>query len=74
MNVKKRLYQPELCKKQQDLHLSINLTRVFIFYKNPPKGRKLRPSTKSLKMARNGIWTQTKPNISNSVTVQKLKN
>jgi len=33
MNVKKRLYQPELCKKQQDFHLSINLTRVFIFYK-----------------------------------------
>lgn len=25
-----------MCKKQQDLQLSINLTGVFVFYKTPP--------------------------------------
>lgn len=48
INSKKRLSQAEVCKKQQDLHLPINLTRVFvfIFYTPPPplpQYRKQRP-------------------------------
>ena len=36
INSKKRLSQAEVCKKQQDLHLPINLTRVFVFiFYNP---------------------------------------
>ena len=35
INSLKRPSGPEICKKQQDLQLSMNLTRVFVFY-NPP--------------------------------------
>ena len=36
INSSKRLSRPEICKKQQDLQLSMNLTRVFVFYNPPP--------------------------------------
>ena len=36
INSLKRLSGPEICKKQQDLQLSMNLTRVFVFYNPPP--------------------------------------
>ena len=55
INSLKRLSGREICKKQQDLQLSMNLTRVFVFYNPPssrpnPKGRKPRLPSKSLKM------------------------
>ena len=55
VNSSKRLSRPDICKKQQDLQLSMNLTRVFVFYNPPPsrpnpKGRKPRLPSKSLKM------------------------
>ena len=60
INSKKRLSQAEVCKKQQDLHLPINLTRVFvfIFYTPPPLYPNVEnkdPPTKHLKMASNGF-------------------
>ena len=36
INSLKRLSGREICKKQQDLQLSMNLTRVFVFYNPPP--------------------------------------
>ena len=36
INSSKRLSRPEICKKQQDLQLSMNLTRVFGYYIPPP--------------------------------------
>ena len=36
INSLKRLSGREICKKQQDLQLSMNLTRVFVFYNRPP--------------------------------------
>ena len=36
INSSKRLSRPEMCKKQQDLQLSMNLSRVFVFYNPPP--------------------------------------
>ena len=36
INSSKRLSRPEICKKQQDFQLSMNLTRVFVFNTPPP--------------------------------------
>lgn len=60
INSKKRLSQAEVCKKQQDLHLPINLTRVFvfIFYTPPPLYPNIEnkdPPKKHLKMASNSF-------------------
>ena len=57
---KKRLSHAEVCKKQQELHLPINLTRVFvfIFYTPPPLYPNVEnkdPPKKHLKMASNGF-------------------
>ena len=53
VNSSKRLSRPDICKKQQDLQLSMNLTRVFVFYTPPPrpnpKCKKTRLPSKSLK-------------------------
>ena len=52
INSSKRLSQPEICKQQQDLQLSMNLTRVFGFYTPSPlpNVKKPRLLSKSLKM------------------------
>ena len=58
INSKKRLSQAEVCKKQQDLHLPINLTRVFVFiFYTPlyPNVENKDPPKKHLKMASNGF-------------------
>ena len=59
INSKKRLSQPEVCKKQQDLHLPINLNRVFVFiFYTPspyPNVENKDPPKKHLKMAWNGF-------------------
>ena len=60
INSKKRLSQAEVCKKQQDLHLPINLTRVFvsIFYTPTPLYPNIEnkdPPKKHLKMASNSF-------------------
>ena len=52
INSSKRLSPPEICKQQQDLQLSMNLTRVFGFYTPSPlpNVKKPRLLSKSLKM------------------------